>query len=297
MRKSQETHKPDILDILSSIWILSCNDEKAIITYEDLEYRLNPPGDIDLRKLVQGRAELFRRGVARHRLALWKQKMLAGEQLPSYLQDLEDAERKTKIASIGQDDVFRNQFRAGPAAAPAQIEVLDWGLQHIDRMRKARSEAKEQKLKELSSKWLPLLSTAVALVAILSTGYFQKQNMDTQARLKYYEVELKPKQESYDTFMKSLIAAGDNARKNDHAALVHDLTDMELAYYKLEGFLAENNRENRDSIWKKFQEFSALCFERVDQKDDSPKFLASFIEYKTEFRYLLTHTLFPESYK
>ena len=74
--------------------------------------------------------------------------------------------------------------------------------------------------------------------------------MDTQARLKYYEVELKPKQESYDTFMKSLIAAGDNARNHDHAALVHDLTDMELAYYKLDEFLAENNRENRDIIWK-----------------------------------------------
>jgi hypothetical protein len=297
VRKNEETYKPDSLDILSSIWILSCNDENAIITYQDLNYRLNPPSDIDLRKLVQARAELFRTGVARHRLDRWKQKMLAGDRLPSYLHDLEDAERKREIESIGQDDVFRNQFRAGPAAPSAQIEVLDWGLQHIDRMRKARSETREQKLKELSGKWLPLLSTAVALVAILSTGFFQKQNMDTQARLKYYEVELKPKQESYDGFMKSLIDAGDNARKNDHTALVHDVTEMELAYYKLEGFLAENNRENRDIIWKKFQDFSALCFNRVDQKDDSAEFIESLTEYKKEFRYLLTHTLFPDSYQ
>ena len=42
------------------------------------------------------------------------------------------------------DDVFRSQFRTEKDALPSSLEVLSWGLQHIERLRKANLEAREE---------------------------------------------------------------------------------------------------------------------------------------------------------
>ena len=75
--------EPDVFDILSATWILACNDENPIMTYEGIRYRLNLPKDYDIRKLIQSRGELFRRGVPYYRLRECKQQMLERKRLPS----------------------------------------------------------------------------------------------------------------------------------------------------------------------------------------------------------------------
>lgn len=133
---------PDEFDILSATWILASNDENPSITYEGIKYRLNLPDDYDVRELISSRADLFRRGIPRQRLDKWKQEMLEGKHLPSWIREIEDdAERQSTISSLTTNDVFRSQFRAERDAPQSEIEIITWGLEHIDRLRKANIEA------------------------------------------------------------------------------------------------------------------------------------------------------------
>jgi hypothetical protein len=137
------TEKADDLDILSSIWIISCNDENSIMTYEGLKCRLGLPDDHDIKKLIKNRLDMFRHGVPnKNRLERFKQALRERKYPPQWLKDLDNESRNKKIDTLTVDDVFRNQFRAEEGAEQSPIEIIDWGLQHIDRLRKDRSDAR-----------------------------------------------------------------------------------------------------------------------------------------------------------
>jgi len=155
------------LDTVSAIWILACNDENPIITYEGIPYRLGLTLGFDIKRLVGTRAELFRHGIPSQRLRKWKEEMRAGKHLPAWIRDVDD--EKTKAAAIdglSADDVFRSQFRAEADAPRSPIEIIDWGIQHIDRLRKAGVEAREERFKWITGLAVPLFSMVIALAAI-----------------------------------------------------------------------------------------------------------------------------------
>jgi hypothetical protein len=164
------TEDVEELDIVSAIWILASNDETSLITYEGIRYRLGLSPDFDVRKLVQKRGELFRAGARRSHLEGWRNEMLAGRQLPSWIRAITDsAEREKTIRALTVNDVFRSQFRAsGSADGPpwradrSPIEVMKWGLEHIDRMRKAKLEARETTAKS----WQMWLVFGAAVLSI-----------------------------------------------------------------------------------------------------------------------------------
>jgi len=79
----------------------------------------------------------------------------------------EDELRARLISELSPDDVFRSQFRAGADAPQSSIEVIDWGLQHIDRLRKAHFDAKETTAKS----WQMWLLFAVGILNACTTGY------------------------------------------------------------------------------------------------------------------------------
>ena len=288
----------DDLDIVSAIWILSCNDENPIITYEGIKYRLNLPEEFDLKGLVKSRGELFREKVPERRLKGWKKLMMQGNHQPSWIKDIQDDDgRKKKIESITTEDVFRNQFRWQNNAPAAPIEIIEWGLQHIDRLRKANIESKEKRLKKISNIWIPLISMVVALFAIVSSAYMQGKSLDQQTDLKKYEVSFIPKHQNYSFFMSSLIRAWDSAGNNDHAGLIASLDKIETAYYSLEPFLSAGVRE---SIWSNFLQFSGLCYKLREEtaiggKDYEKKRSGlhnTFNWYKKYFRKNLYEELF-----
>ncbi len=158
--------EPDVFDILSATWILACNDENPLITYEGIKYRLNLPNDYNVKGLIQSRGELFRRGVPQHRLREWKQEMLQGHHVPTWIREVEDATaRKAKIETLTPDDVFRSQFRADRDAPRSSVEIISWGLEHIDRLRKASLEWQEQEAKG----WQMWLVFAVGVLNIIIT--------------------------------------------------------------------------------------------------------------------------------
>jgi hypothetical protein len=220
--------------------------------------------------------------------------MLLGQHLPSWIRAIEDENiRREKIQSLTPDDVFRSQFRAEPKASRSPIEIIDWGLQHIDRLRKAGSEAREEKAKKWTNLWMPLASIILVLVTIVSNGYIQIKSLSTQTELKKYEISLKPKQYNYSLFMSLLIIAYDNAYNNNLYELKISLDKIETAYYNIEPFLGN---EWRTAIWGQYQQFSAMCYEfekiTIKDKDTRSKFFDSFLWYKHYFRNNLYQALF-----
>ena len=153
-------------DVLAATWVCACNDENSIITYESIRHRFNLSQSFDIKGLIQSRGELFRRTVPNRRLEVWKQDMHAGKRLPSWIRDITgDALRTKAIQDISPEDTFRSQFRAGDAAPKATLETIDWGLQHIDRLRKASYEAREKSAKS----WQVWLVFGIGILNIAAT--------------------------------------------------------------------------------------------------------------------------------
>lgn len=158
------------LDIVSAIWILASNDETSLITYEGIRFRLGLPANFDIRSLVSKRGELFRSGANGKHLQAWKDEMLAGRHLPSWVRAVTDLpEREKVIRALTERDVFRSQFRASGSidkpwrADKSSIEVIKWGLEHIDRLRKAKLEAREAIAKSWQM-WLVFGGTMLSIL-------------------------------------------------------------------------------------------------------------------------------------
>jgi hypothetical protein len=165
------TEDVEELDIVSAIWILASNDETSLITYEGIRYRLGLASGFDVRKLVQRRGELFRAGANEKHLEAWKNEMLASRHLPSWIRAItEKTEREKTIKTLTVNDVFRSQFRVTGSlggrpwrADRSPIEVIKWGLEHIDRLRKAKLEAHEATAKSWQM-WLIFGGTILSIV-------------------------------------------------------------------------------------------------------------------------------------
>lgn len=163
----------DEFDILFSIWILSCIDENPIMTYEGIKHRLGLSDNFDVKKTVRSRGELFRAGVPSYWFDEWKRDLLAGKKTPpAWLLSIKNySERRAKIESLSPEDAFRCQLRTGKGADPASIEVIDWGLQHIERLRKSNLETEEA-----TSKWKSALIAAVlSIITTLIITYLAGQ--------------------------------------------------------------------------------------------------------------------------
>jgi hypothetical protein len=103
------------------------------------------------------------------RLETWKQDMRSGKRIPSWIREISEHTLRSKtIDEITPDDAFRSQFRAGDAAPKSSLEIIDWGLQHIDRLRKSSYEAREKSAKSWQMWlifWVGVLSVAATIIA------------------------------------------------------------------------------------------------------------------------------------
>lgn len=166
MKNSYDLQRPDVFDVLSAAWVLSCNDEQPIMTYEGIRYRLRLDSQVDVRDIIRRRGDLFRLGVPQDRLESWKNELRAGRNVPGWIRDIPDQDqRRQAIEALSVDDVFRSQFRAIDRAPRCSLEIIDWGLQHINRLRVVFAEARESSVKS----WQMWLVFAVGVMNIVAT--------------------------------------------------------------------------------------------------------------------------------
>lgn len=250
----------DEFGVLSAIWILACNDENPIITFEGLRRRLELPDDYDVSLLVKSHRELFRLGVPEYRLNNWKSYMRQGNKIPQWIKDINNSDKQQeRIESLSVNDVFRSQFRVEKDADKSSLEILRWGLEHLDRIRKARLEASDERFKWRAGLVLPIGALILNALLIGSGAYWQwqstklqEQNIKNQESLKKYEVSFKPKQESYVAFIKSFEAVYENVSKGNKEALFKNLEQLNEAFYSLQPFLKKESREPFQLRYKNF---------------------------------------------
>ena len=297
--KKKKTNTSGYYDILTSIWILACNDENPQITYEGIKYRLGLDDSLDIKALVLSRGELFRKQTQLKQLNAWKEEMNQGNtRIPSFIRDIEDAKkRKEKIDSLTITDVFRSQFRPDANSVRSEIEIINWGLEHIDRLRKAELESNQERTRIFTSILLPLLPTIIAVIALVNSYNIQKMSNENQNFLKHYEVELKPKQEGYADIMKSVSLSFYSAQQNNSTLMYQSLDKIESSYYIVEPFLCAYDRER---IWGQVQQFTVLCTSVLESdllKKEPKKSIDSFFWYKNFFRKNLYDALFAKDNK
>ena len=164
LKRKNKSPQRDIYDIISATWILASNDENPIISYNGIIFRLGLPTNFDIKGLIKNRGELFRQGVPESRLLEWKRKMKTGHNQPSWIKDYDDLmEREKLIEQLTTEDVFRSQFRTEKDASQSPIEIISWGLDHIDRLRSANMSIKNQFIK----RWEIWFVFAIGIINII----------------------------------------------------------------------------------------------------------------------------------
>lgn len=169
-------------DLLSAIWILASNDENHLITFEGIRDRLGLPAKFNIRELILSHRELFRPGAPTDELEQWKADMREGRRRPAWIRQIErEKERKRTIDAISVNDVFRSQFRSARGAAVSPLPIVDWGLQHLDRLRRSRLALSEVTAKSWQM-WLVFgVGVASVVVSIAVPLLRERRTVDTAA--------------------------------------------------------------------------------------------------------------------
>jgi hypothetical protein len=288
----------DVAGILSAIWILASNDENPLMLYDSTRFRLGLPENFDLEGLIKKHGELFRQQCPEFRLEEWKKDMLKGKRIPIWVKEIENNEEREKIiTNLSPNDVFRSQFRANVDAEKSDINIIDWGLEHIERIRKATIERNDSKWKWLKEGVLPILSITVALVAVITSSWVQYFNIDRQEQLKKYEISFKSRADNYSSLMDFYEAATESAVLRDGSDLQKNLLQLESAFYKIKPFLSKEARAN---FMTNFQELSIFLNETVskDKENDRTLIWANMektLKFKTYFSETLFEDLFEKS--
>jgi hypothetical protein len=257
MPKETAESTSDEFDLLSAIWVLASNDDSPIITYEGITHRFGIPAAVNVRALVASRPELFRLGVPAARIEKWKAVLREGRRLPSWLRDIEDlGKRNARIDGLSGDDAFRSQFRTTRDAPRSPIAIIEWGLQHLERLREGQLRKQEERTKKWSEIGIPLVSIlAVVLTTASSIGIQYCYAPRVDASLKREERAFAARQDGYAQLMASLIAGREAALRGDKANLVTAINRTHVAFYALQPFVTATSA---DTTWHTIEAYRAI---------------------------------------
>jgi hypothetical protein len=162
------------IDLLSAIWILASIDENHLLTYEGIRERLGLNDEYNVRELILRRRELFRPGAPPGALEKWKTKMRERPtSQPAWIRAIHDESQKlAAIEQLSENDVFRSQFRARMESPRSEVELLNWGLEHLDRIRASRLASREAHAKSWQM-WLVFGIGVVNVVVTILVPYFK----------------------------------------------------------------------------------------------------------------------------
>ena len=280
---------------LSSIWLLSCNDERNLITYKGINDRLGI--DInEVKELVGTHRELFRLSCSDSQLKDWKDKMLANgnKNFPSWITNEKDNDkRNTLINDLKGDDIFRNQFRAKSGAERAEIILINWGLDYIERLRKDANE-KSEKYRAYISALAPYIVVIITSACLIYNIHSQNKNNETQNNIRAKETELLAKQKEYPNCFKYINQAFDAAKKSDAVSLKNNIDNIAFSINSLEPFLSIAEKEKVWSIYKKYKIF-LFSFKNANSTIKVLNSIDSLDSYNSHFKNVLYEPLFKNN--
>lgn len=265
------------------------------------------PDSFDLEGLIKKHPELFRLKVPNLRLDKWKQEMLSGKKLTFWVSEFSDEnERKKAIESLTPDDCFRSQFRAEKDAPRSPIEIIYWGLQHIERLRKVKVEIEETKRKWLREAVIPLLSLIIGLAAIVASSLVQytsidsqeklkKYELDSQEKLKKYEVSFDQRNDSYVLIMKSFESVLKSVEARNKTNFQNNLEQLESSFYKIKPFLTLEAQSRFSRTLSNYIKYMNDLFNKNLPQNFSIKEQEPYKEFKKYFDETLYKDLFERN--
>jgi hypothetical protein len=247
--KREGPERTDPADVLSGVWILASIDQDPAMSYAGIRHRLGLGKDFNLRGLIAEHGELFRVGITEDALEKLKQKFRSKPNaVPAWLQEIPEKDREDTIKDLTTDDFFRSQFRTRPEADRSPTEIIEWGLQHIERLRKSRMERREERQRRWSTLVIPAVTALVAFGTLIGTVYFQQQTLRDQRHSREYEVRA----DSYSRFVQALWPATQGSVSGTRQAI----DEADRAFVQLEPFL---DRTQRDQLWREYRHFANAC--------------------------------------
>ncbi len=290
--------------ILSAIWIIASNDENPIITYRSIRNRLGLKSEYPLENLVRSRSELFRLGAPEWRLDEWKEIMRKGGQFPSWFHDHPPEKFPDLINSITPSEVFRSQFRINRAVDKSSVELIEWGLQHIERLRKGSLEHHETRWKWQREVLIPSLSILAAIVAVTASSCLQyvaissQENqkateLATQERLKKYEVSYTQRSQAYSNLIRAYNDISAKTVEGEVDGLMKALQNMETAFLELRPFLEKGIQATYIAKQSEFTGFVTGIVQRGKRVGLTPEETQRFADYKI----FLADTLYEEIFE
>jgi hypothetical protein len=128
-----------------------------------------------VKELIKANRPLFR-PKAPTQLEAWKKKREEDRKFPEWLSGNTEEEKLDALNNLEAEQTFRSQFRVGPQPKgkdypdPAPVEVIEWGLQYIDRRRKAMLEFRDTTAKQWQIIAVAVIGIANILVTIVGSS-------------------------------------------------------------------------------------------------------------------------------
>lgn len=277
---------PEVLDKVSAIWMMAANDADAIITYRGIADRVPDLTEAGARALVRAWPELFSLIVASAWLGEWKQWVVTGGHYPRWVlklhpddaaadpQAIKDA-RNAEIQRLDRDDVFRSQFRTRDQPGRSSIDEIKLGIEHLDRLRKAGMEAREEGLRRVTGFRLPALALGVTAIATLGSVVVNLQSLETSreiaaraaeltaadAEIRRQDLAMRQRGDSYESILDSMQAAFEAAARADAVEMRAHLTSMRKHLFKIEHLVASS--VSREPLWTAYTRLADLCAARL----------------------------------
>jgi hypothetical protein len=284
-------------DVISAIWMMSCHDSDTIVTYKGVEYRLDLDGwDVErVKDVVKSHAELFSPVVSSRWLKDWKEWVKKGKHYPGWVLELPWAERDKAIDDLKRDDVFRCQFRndnrapgiSDPCVPACNTDQVKLGIEHLYNLRKAETEAKEERLKRLTTYIVPLValvltsavsvsSTVLSYLSLENSRQLAKQTADltrVDELLKLWDFSAKARGDAYEGTFNSMQSAMDAAVAGNKNETQVQLNHLSSDFYRVETLLGDESL--RTKLWSQYGQFKQLCSDAL--RNNSPQRSASLL--------------------
>ncbi len=271
------------LDFIASVWTFACVTKNAKVEYKNIDHRYKKQFG-DSKKVIDSHRILFLEGRVDPG-ELIKIKWLLLLSRPAWLIEWAKESKQTEYAAISNlqsEDFFSTQDRFLDTTPPSPVEVLKWGLEHIERLRNKKKEDDEKFGKLVREILIPLGTMLAAFATIIIGSYFQQQSLDRQLdrqkelqteqiqsqekmqaatiqadkKLKAFELEFSSKQSSFSKFIRYLDQAFIYAEKKKPGAFRYSLNQAEKIYYNnFEFFLNDDNKK----LWGMFISQTLNC--------------------------------------
>ena len=161
---------------------------------------------------------------------------------------------------------FRSQFRIDREleAEPSDLATVNWGLEHIERLRRGRAETRQSIVALTTGIGGVAIGAMVALTAPMITTLYQGRPADT-ARL---TIDHQTRLDGYGALGKAAAGADRAARAGDSGAMNGSLGELASAAVKLSPLL---DRDTRKSLQEQQARVADACTSTNPQDADAAR--------------------------